>query len=385
MATLIRFVAAALLLTVPAGLAVAQSNPPPPPGSATTYLALGDSLAYGVTAPGIQPDPQCQSPTAPGYVCISYGYLHQADSSLQLDNLAVPDMDSCLLITGVACGQTSSGAGNTTPLQTAIDTINAHPGQVRLVSLDVGGADLIPLLPGALADPAGTAAKLPALFRRYQANLDGALSKLRGAVGPNGRIILITQYNPLGGIPSPPLPAGLPDIASGAIGAMNQIMKTEAAKYGVVVADVAAAFDSVPGGAATVTFVPSTLASGDPSRIDIYPTLDGYHLYARTVLKAIGTSVPFVVKLTVAHPSIRARKTEKVTIATVSGASLTFRLILPHAHPSLAPAPPAADNSGAASVTFPSGKHSGKGALRVCVADPVTGHSGCKKATFLVR
>jgi hypothetical protein len=270
------------------------------------------------------------------------------------------------------------------PLQSALAVISSHPGQVGLVTLDVGGADLIPLLPGALADPAGTAAKLPALFRSYQTNLDEALAQLRTALGPGGTIILITQYNPLGGIPSPPLPAGLPDIAAGAIGAMNQIMKSEAAKYNVTVADVAAAFDAVPGGAATVTFVPSSLASGDPSKIDIYPTLDGYHLFAQTVLKATGVSAPFVLKVAVKHKKLRRGRTETVTISTVSGASLTYALSLPRAHPSLSAPVPTSDNTGAATVSFPVGKRAGKGTLKVCATDAVAGHSGCKKAKFTV-
>lgn len=386
------FAILAATVTAMSGTALAQT-PPAPPGAqiaGSYYLALGDSLGYGVTTAQIAPDPLCQSPTAPGYVCQVYGYLKFVSPGIQLFNLSGPDVDSCVMLhgTGPACPSSPTQGNVPSPLNRAVQIIKDHPNQPGPITVNVGGADLIPLLPAALSDPAGTAAKLPALFRAYTSNLDAILSQLRAAAGPNTEIVVITQYNPLGGIPSPPLPPGLPDIAGGAIKSLNNLMKSVAAKYEVRVADVAAAFDAAPGGSAVLTFVPTSLASGDPSKIDIYPTVDGYKLYGETVLKATGVTAPLSVKLHVAKKSLARGKTESVTGLTVPGASVKVTVTLPHAKAHAVPISGVmqwADNTGTFTVSFPVKRHSGAAKVKVCASDPVSGHSGCASVSFKVK
>lgn len=377
-----------LLALLPSVGVRAQASPPSPPSASrgAYYLALGDSLAYGVTLPGIPPDPLCMSSHAPGYVCIVSGYLKQINPTLQLKNLSAPDVDSCVLLHGYGDGACANPPGTgalPSPLAAALAFIRANPGSVGLTTINIGGADLIPLLPAALGDPAGTAAKLPALFRNFQANLDAALSQLRAALGPAGRIVLITQYNPLGGIASPPLPAGLPEIARGAIASLDGIMRSEAAKYGVTVADVAAAFDANPGGAALLTYVPTSLASGDSSKIDIYPTPDGYRLFGDTVLKASGYIAPLRLTVHLAHRSVHPGKKNRVSGVTVSGAQVKVTAKPPHGRSAARKG--IADNVGAYAATIAAGKRKGKAVVRVCTLDPVSGHGMCKRVSFTIR
>jgi hypothetical protein len=372
----------ALLIVVSACIiwpatALGQTNPPP----GKYFLVLGDSLAYGLTAPDIPADPTCQSATAPGYVCIAYGYLKQVAPGLQLQNMGVPEMDSCILVSGFGAGSPCKtrppGGDVASPLAGAVLFLSQHPGQVGPIMVNVGGADLVPLLPAAVSDPAGTAAKLPALFRAIQTNLDVALSALRAAAGDNTEIILITQYNPLGGIASPPLPPGLPDIAAGAIHGLNQLELAVGAKYNVIVADVAAAFDAHPGGAALLTFVPPSLASGDPTKIDIYPTIDGYRLYGQTVLKASGYQAPAVITAQLSKKKQTRGKQVALHGVAVSGSTIRITVTLPHAKASVKTV--SADNGGAYTLTFSVGKHAGNAAVKACESDQIAGKTACSK------
>jgi phage tail protein X len=266
-------------------------------------------------------------------------------------------------------------------VQAAVDFIKAHPGQVGLVTLNTGGADLIPLLPHALEDPAGTAAKLPGIFKAFQGNLDASLNALHAALGSTGKVVVATQYNPLGGIASPPLPAGLPAIASGAIGSMNNLIKSVAAADGAQVADVAAAFDANPGGAALLTFVPTTLAGAVP---DIYPLPEGYRLYAQTVLRATGFVAPLKLTAKLKRKSVKHGGTDGVAGKTTTDATITVKLKLPGKHTDSTSL--VADNAGSYSWSFTPEAHAGKGSLRVCATDPVSGKSLCsKKLSFSVR
>jgi len=366
----------------------APYHAPPSPKLSAYYLAIGDSLAYGITAPGVPPDPTCHSIDAPGYVCQFYRYLRQIAPAIQLKNLAVPEMDSCILVNGYGngspCSTAPPGGAVGSPLAAAVQFLKDHPGQVSPITVNVGGADLVPLLPAAVTDPAGTAARLPALFRALQTNFATALEQLRAAAGPDAEIIVATQYNPLGGIPAPPLTPGLPAIARGAINALNQALKGVAAKDDARVADVAAAFDANPQGAAVLTFVPTTLAGGDPSKIDIYPTPDGYTLYGQTVFRASGYRLPLKLDAVLRHAVVKRHGLETVKGATTIDASVTVTYRLPHGttrHTVIM-----ASNAGKYTLSFHVGKRVGAGTVRACASDPFSSSSKCsRKLSFRVR
>lgn len=378
-------IAAILLAFLLPSATHAQAGPSQPVGQ--YYLALGDSLAYGVTAPGVPNDPTCTSSRAPGYVCVVFGYLRGINRAVSLMNLSATDIDSCVMVHGFGSGSpcvNRPGPGDlAAPLATAVDFIHAHPNAVGPVTVNVGGADLIPLLPAALTDPLGTAAKLPGVLSAYATNLDTILSTLRSAMGANGEIILVNQYNPLGGIGSPPLPSGLPAIAQGAIGQLNAIMSRAATKYSARLADVSAAFDAHPNGAAVLTFVPTSLASGDPSKIDIYPVAEGYRLMGQTVLKVSGYRYAAGLQLHLKSTRPHRGKTDKLTGTGASGASIKITIKLPHARGRSVSR--TADNNGSFSVTFQVGKRPGSGSTRVCAADEITASTTCHTEKLRIR
>jgi lysophospholipase L1-like esterase len=334
------------------------------------YLALGDSLAFGVTAEGVPVDPTCAAQPSYGYVCLFFRYLKQQQPDLTLLNLSHPLEDSCEVLNGYGPGSPCTRALDApiaAPLPQAIAFLQAHAGQVNPITVNIGGNDLLPLLPNAAVDPLGTAAQLPKVFSTFSKNLDTLLSQLRTAAGPSTSIIVINQYNPLGGIPSPPLPSGLPQIAVSAIGGMNNVVKSEAAKYGASYADVAGAFDAWPGGSAVLTFVPPTLASGDPIKLNILPTADGYRVYAGAVIRASGFMVKPSISAKLSPKSLHQGQKLRITGKTSVYSNLTVTLRPPRGKQHRALGQAAGDGTYAFSVAVPKSK--GTGRVKVCAVD----------------
>lgn len=351
------------------------------------YLALGDALSYGSTAPGVPADPTCRSASTVGFVCQFYRYLREINPQIAIRNLAVPDIDSCVLINGLGPSSPCmdpvlAGQVIPSPLVAGLEFLKAHPGVVNPITLNIGGGDLLPLLPAAVADPSGTAAKLPSLIKTYQSNLDSVLGQLR-AEAPAAQILVVNQYNPLGGISSPPLPAGLPAIAQAAIETgLNGVMKVEAAKYGATYVDVAGAFDHVTGGAATLTFVPATLASGDPSKIDIYPTADGYGVMTETLIASAGYRVSVHIRSAVPR-TVKVGTRVVVHGRTLPFASVAVRVKLPGAGAKTLKTTSGAD--GGFRVHLAAGTHTGRGSARSCVAVPYVGKACTRRFVFQIE
>jgi len=359
------------------------ASPSSSPGS--YYLALGDSLAYGVTTNGVAPDPQCKSASAPGYVCVFYRYLQQINPQIQLVNLSYPSEDSCELVRGYGngspCTRDVGVKSLPSPLDAATTLIKAHPGQVSPITVNMGANDLLALLPEAVLDLSGTAAKLPAVMKAYQANLDTALQRIRAAA-PDAKIIISTQYNPVAAIPAALLPNGFAEIANGAINSLNGIITQEAQKYNVVVADVAAAFAANPN-QASLTFAVTSLASGDITKFNPHATPDGYMLWGKTVIKTSGYVAPLKLTVHVAKKQVARGKKERVSGTTSAGASLTVKVWLPgnkrHSYAASAGA------SGTYARSFKVGKAPGSGAVQVCASD-VAGQTKCSaRMRYAVR
>ncbi|HZS94743.1 MAG TPA: SGNH/GDSL hydrolase family protein [Chloroflexota bacterium] len=360
---------------------LSQAQTGPVPGA--YYLALGDSLAVGVTADGVPADPGCISPTAPGYVCVFYRYLQRLNPNLQLKNLAESGADSCVFAQGKGPGSPCADPliSGTAPSQVAeaVQFINQHPGQVTPISIDIGGNDLASVLLQGLSDPLGAIAKVPKTLTTIQTNLDSALQQLR-AVDPNGEILVINQYNPIGGIGSPPLPSYALPAVSSTMDNLSKIDRQEAAKYGAVYVDVRTAFDKYPNGAASLTYVLSSALSGNLSKVNIHPTPQGYAVYAKTVIDASGYQAPLVLHARLASHSVRRGKTESITGSSVPFDALTLRIKRPRAVAQKVDS--SVDEFGNLTLSFAVGKVPGRETARLCVSAP-NGAAHCHKAMRL--
>ncbi len=146
-----------------------------PASLGTEYIALGDSVAYGVGAP---------NPTEGGYAGLFYAnYLKRIQPDLlTYRNLAVP-------------GETSATFLNPTKgksqMQRALDELGAAQEAGRRVSplsLTIGGNDMLNLRGKPNADRETGLA-------RFEANLNRILDELKAKVA-NTDLLLTTYYNP---------------------------------------------------------------------------------------------------------------------------------------------------------------------------------------------
>ena len=245
------------------------------------YVALGDSNAHGHTADNVPDDPQCHSNKAPGYVCVVYRYFLHRYPSVQVRNFSRSGADSCEVAgAGHGCQDTIP---RTSQLAKALPFLRAHRGHIRLVTIDLGGNDVLEVALQGLNDLPATEAKLPSIYAAFRTNLDTIFRQLRSAV-PRARIAASTQWNPLGGLGSPPLPAGFPVAAQSALDAINAVVASEAPKYGITVADAASVMNAYPGGGVQLSYVLQTALSGAP---DIHPTPKGHRIWGNVIIKAV--------------------------------------------------------------------------------------------------
>lgn len=149
--------------------------------AASWYVAMGDSIAAGYR-PGIGDDPQT------GYAGLLRERLARDDPSLRLEPLGcsgetVPSM--------LAGGRCSYERGN--QLAQALAFLRAHPGRVRLVTIDIGVNDVL----GCARDDAGEHDDcLTTALPRVRAGLARALRAIRAAA-PDVPVVGMTYYDPL--------------------------------------------------------------------------------------------------------------------------------------------------------------------------------------------
>ena len=155
------------------------------PAATSYYLSLGDSLAQGVqpNAAGVSVE------TDQGYADQLYAALRLGDPGLQLVKLGCPGETTGTMLSGGICNYLQGSQ-----LAAAVSFLQAHPGRVSLVTIDIGANDLNPcvVLSTLSAVEECVQATLPAVV----ANLTEIMTQLRAAGGSNVRTIGMTYYVP---------------------------------------------------------------------------------------------------------------------------------------------------------------------------------------------
>jgi len=151
---------------------------------APLYVALGDSLAFGVGA---------DSPSTQGYVALTADALRAgpfAETGLDVRNVSVPGATSAdILREGDQVDQ-------------AVAEVQASGG-AEIISIDIGANDLLALAGNSspcLDEPSGQACQdaLGETLAGLHTNLSATLHRLR-EVAPEARIYVLDLYNPYSG------------------------------------------------------------------------------------------------------------------------------------------------------------------------------------------
>lgn len=241
------------------------------PSGPGTYIALGDSLTAGVGAPA-----------GSGFVDLVARALGQG---MELLNLGHPGDTSAELIEHGHLDRALGEIGSR-------DSDGRPNNDVRLVTITIGGNDLLDLLPQyvlqgqcpsreALLSRPECLSTLRAAMGRLAANLDAILSRLRQAA-PQVPIVVVTLYNPFSGRDQQL--GALGDLAlEGEEGTalptgVNDVIRDAARRHNVLVADVFPPFQGRS----------PELVSSDM----IHPNQSGYRVMAEAVLSVLGVPSP---------------------------------------------------------------------------------------------
>jgi lysophospholipase L1-like esterase len=199
-------------------------------GGETFYLALGTSLTVGYQ-PG-------QGRTTDGYVDDLLETMQEQIPALTLRNVGCPGETTRSMITGKhSLCQFAAGS----QLDAAVAFLDAHPGQVAFITLEVGANDVVNgcLNPDTYRLNRACAA---ALFPRLHDRLTQIVDTLT-AVAPGVPIVAMTYYDPLLGLWGL-VPGGraLARADQRVWTTMNTMFASVYTDAGIAVADVAATF-----------------------------------------------------------------------------------------------------------------------------------------------
>ena len=256
-----------------------------------TYLALGDSVAFGFDPTLFVPNQPPPSPAAfTGYPEVVADILHLFTSQKEV-NAACPGETSGSFMTPGApdYGCHSLGPQGQPPFKTFVGLHTNYSGtqlsfavsqlsankHIKLVTLGIGSNDVLLLLKDCAGDPVCVNTQLPGVLGTYGQNLGVILTAIRTGAKYSGKLILLKYYSP-----SPAL--------NGIAVALNGTMEAVGSQFGAVFADGFTAFQI-----ASAPFGGDPCPAGlvirlSPTTCDIHPSPLGRDLLAVTVVAAIG-------------------------------------------------------------------------------------------------
>jgi lysophospholipase L1-like esterase len=258
----------------------ASSAPAAPAGP--YYVSLGTSLSVGV-----QPDENGQNElTNDGYADQLHRLLRLKTRRLQLVKLGCPGETSTGMITGEGSFCYTPGASQ---LDRAVAFLQASPGAVSVLTLDIGANDLLNCTIG--DEPCVLAA-----FAALQTNLPHILTALRAAA-PGVPIVAMNYYNPLVALwlQGPP-GQELAQLSAFVAAQFNELLEAVYGFFGVPVADVARAFHAddfrlIPGIELPVNVVVvcqwTWMCAPAPVGPNVHANRAGYFVIALTLAAAL--------------------------------------------------------------------------------------------------
>jgi lysophospholipase L1-like esterase len=179
------------------------------PGSATPrsaalspqnyYLALGDSIAYGIQPTKVKPG---AGPSAfrTGYVDAFAARLRKLSPKLQVVNYGCPGESTRTFVAGGCEGRGDvkalHDAFRGSQLDAALSFLRAHPGDVSPITVTLYGNDWLPvLLDTCNAKVACARKQAPSATKAFASRLTAILRRIRAAA-PDAEIIVTGAWNP---------------------------------------------------------------------------------------------------------------------------------------------------------------------------------------------
>lgn len=251
-------------------------------GGQRSYLALGDSLAFGYSQAKFNSLFPNENPAAynTGYVDDFAKALRLFHPGLQTVNDGCPGETTDSFINGPCQYQQLFplhhpyvGGPASSQLSDALAYLSAHPGKVNPITLDIGANDALAVIKGVCnLEPLCIAGQAPALFAHISTNLGTILAQVR-AKAPNARIIVLGLYNPFGSTI-----AGADQLTA----QLNAAMANVAAAAGARFADPLPLFNPPePREQPTICLLTNMCTP----LVDIHPTDLGYAVLAGTILR----------------------------------------------------------------------------------------------------
>lgn len=212
----------------------------------TTYLALGDSLAYGFQGAKFASQVPNVNPASfnTGYVDVFGKYLKLLRPGLAIVNDGCPgETTDSLMNGGPGPGRCATGAGfpavwlhhpyTGSQLADALQVLATTPN-VNPITLDIGANDVLGFLRSCgFPAPSATAciaAGLPGTYAHIAQNLGSILAQLRQAA-PHAEIVVLGLYNPYPAVIQPPLPGG-DQLTAQLNGLLKQVTIAAGARFG---------------------------------------------------------------------------------------------------------------------------------------------------------
>ncbi len=282
--------AAVVVLTVLAAVGAGPSSADPVNGSDAngTYLALGDSVAFGYVPPEAVPAPNYLD--AHSFVGYPEFLAQQLDE--RVSNASCPgETAESMLVAGAQSNGCENSLGSPdgyatlfplhvqyqgTQMEYALHYLAAHK-HTRLITIDIGANDVF-LCQETTVDHCTSGAELIGVATEIAGNLATIIHQLRDAAGYSGPIVALTYYS---------LSYSDPAQVAGTL-FLDSVIASAAIANGGIVADGFAAFQG-----------PSLAFGGDPcaaglliglpdGTCNIHPSPAGQKLLAGAIATAIG-------------------------------------------------------------------------------------------------
>ena len=285
--------AAAATTAAPTTAAPSTGAPTSDPAAAGTryYVSLGDSYAAGYQ-PG-------QGSTTDGF---AYQLVDEAGAQqhpLELANFACSGATTTSLLNDVGCPKIALGPGappydSQTQIAAAEAFLQAHPGEVDLITVSIGGNDVTKC--AAQPDPVPC---VTSAVNEVSTNLTTIVQRLRAAAGPNTLIVGTTYPDVLLGswVSGTPTDQQLATLSVTAFKSLiNPTLQKAYESVGGQLVDVTAATGAYGPMTDTTTLDPYGIIPVPVAQVcdltyycamhDIHPNADGYKVIAELVLRA---------------------------------------------------------------------------------------------------